>query len=386
MKGDIAKIGVADIVKALCLIGKSGRLNVTAEGSKGAIFLKSGNVIYAEEDELRGEDALYSMAMKSAGRFHYEPVMTLVDRNIHIGSESLFIGLSSQVDRYHYLLTRCPSSDDRLLAKVSDDEGNYDQETRGILRLLSKPLSLRDVLRKSPYTRLRTLEIISKFYINRTIKVVGKSSAIVKEEEVEEEKPSSLEANLKVVSIGEVVQILVLIHRNGHLSALWDDREGDVYIEQGNITFAAVEQLEGLGAIYRLLTWKDGYCKFFADFSPEKRNIQKNIESIFVEGIDVLAKFNKFMDEFPSLNAYVDVISVTGQETISSKEAKILKIVNENETLNDVIKHSPYSDVETLEITAKLYAQRMVGLSKGLRGQKEVDYDKEAEDLLKDLL
>lgn len=191
---------------------------------------------------------------------------------------------------------------------------------------------------------------------------------------------------MKVISIGEVVQILVLIRRNGHLSAIWDDREGDVYVEQGNITFATVEQLEGLGALYRLLTWKDGYCKFFADVSPKTRNIQKNIESVFVEGIDILAKFNKFMDEFPSLNAFVDVIAVTGQETISEKEAKILKIVNENETLNDVIKHSPYSNVETLELTAKLYGQRMIGLSKGLRGQKEVDYDREAEDLLKDLL
>ena len=159
-----------------------------------------------------------------------------------------------------------------------------------------------------------------------------------------------------------------------------------MYIEQGNITFATVESLEGLGAVYRLLTWKDGYCKFFADVAPETQNIQKNIESIFVEGIDILAKFNKFMDEFPSLNAYVDVISVTGQENINDKESMILKIVNQNETLNDVIKHSPYSDVETLEIAAKLYSQRMIGLSKGLRGQKEVDYDKEAEDLLKDLL
>ena len=77
---------------------------------------------------------------------------------------------------------------------------------------------------------------------------------------------------------------------------------------------------------------------------------------------------------------------MTGQENISPKEAKILKLVNELETLNDVIKHSPYSDLETLKIAAKLYNQRMIGLSTGVRGQKEVDYDREAEDLLKDLL
>ena len=384
MKGNLAKIGLADIIKALCLIGKNGRLIVSSGGQKGAVYLKAGNVIYAEDGKLRGEDALYSLVLKSTGLFMFEPVMTLVDRNIHIGSESLFIGLSSQVDRYHYLLSRCPALDDRLLTKNIEDDDQYDEASKKVLGLISKPIVLRDVLRRSPYNQIQTLEIISKFYTDQTIKVTGKSSTIVKEETEEEE--ASLEANLKVISIGEVVQILVLIRRNGRLTAVWDDREGDVFVEQGNITFATVESLEGLGAVYRLLTWKDGQCKFFADVSPEKQNIQKNIESIFVEGIDILAKFNKFMDEFPSLNAYVDVISVTGQETINKKEAQILKLVNQSETLNDVIKHSPFSDVETLEIAVRLYSQRMIGLSKGLRGQKEVDYDREAEELLKDLL
>ncbi|MBD3308191.1 DUF4388 domain-containing protein [candidate division KSB3 bacterium] len=383
MKGNLAAIGGADIVKALCLIGKSGRLTITSEEETGLIYLKSGNVINAEDGNLRGEDALYSLILKDSGQFHYEPAMTLVDQNIHLGSESLFIGLSSQVDRYHYLLARGPKLDDRLRATPLAADAPYDEEARTIARLLSKPLSLRDALKRSPYSRLKTMELVSRLSTDQIITITGKSAPIATDEE---EDAASLEADLKVVSIGEVVQILVLTRRDGRLTAQWDDREGEVYIQHGNLTFASVESLEGLGAVYRLLTWKDGTCQFFANEEPTTQNIRKNIERIFVEGIDILAKFNKFMDEFPSLNAYVDVISVTGQETISPKESKILKIVNEHETLNDVIKHSPYSDVETLEIAAKLYSQRMIGLSKGLRGQKEVDYDKEAEDLLKDLL
>jgi hypothetical protein len=384
LKGDLTRIGIADIIKALSLVGKSGRLRVASSGSVGYIYLKSGIVVHAEERNLQGEDAIYSMALKSSGVFQYDPEMPLVAQNVHIGMESLFIGLSSQVDRYKYLLSRGPKLNDRLSTKVLKDPSQYDQETRTVLRLLTKPLALQDLLKRVPYTRIRTLEIVTQLMARNVIGVAGKSSTIPKEED--ERNEASLEASLKVISIGELVQILVLIGLNGRLTASWDDREGDVYIEHGNISFATVESLEGLGAVYRLLTWKDGYCKFFADEAPKQHNIQKNIESIFVEGIDVLAKFNKFMDEFPSLNAYVDVISVTGQEEISEKEATILKIVNQNETLNDVIKHSPYDDVETLELTAKLYGQRMIGLSKGLRGQQEVDYDKEAEDLLKDLL
>lgn len=384
------------MVKALALIGKSGRLTVSSSGGKGSIYLKSGEVIRAENGKLLGEDALYSLALTSFGSFQYEPEMPLVDRNIHIGMESLFIGLSSKVDRYNYLLSRSPKLDDRLSVKTLKDPGQYGEDIHTILRLLTRPIALRDLFKRSPYDRISTLEIVTRLCTEGVIGVSRKSSTIIKEEEQEGEEEqereeeqeidASLETSLKTLSIGELVQILVLIRCDGRLTAVWDDREGEVYIEQGNITFATVESLEGLGAVYRLLTWKDGYCKFFADVAPETQNIQKNIESIFFEGIDILAKFNKFMDEFPSLDAYVDVIAVTGQENINKKEAKILKIVNQSETLNDVIKHSPYSDVETLEIAAKLYSQRMIGLSKGLRGQKGVDYDKEAEDLLKDLL
>ena len=391
MKGDLAKIGLAEIVKALSLIGKSGRVTVTGEGQRGHIFLKRGMVIAAEEGKLRGENALYSLVLKSSGTFQYTPSLALVDQNIYLPSDSLFISLSSHVDRYHYLLSRGPHLEDRLTFKGAADDPQYDEATRAILQLLAKPTVLRDLLKKSPYDRLKTLEHVSRLCASKVITIAGKTAIVPKEKEDEDEGEeervdASLETNLVAVTIGELVQILVLTHRDGHLTANWDDREGEVYIEHGNITFATVESLEGLGAMYRLLTWKEGYCKFFADIAPQKRNIKKNIESIFVEGIDILAKFNKFMDEFPSLNAFVDVISVTGQENISEKESKILRLVNQHGTLNDVIKHSPFSDVETLEITAKLYGQRMIGLSKGVRGQTEVDYDKEADDLLKDLL
>lgn len=372
------------MIKALSLIGKSGKLILDTDGTKGTVFFRRGNVIAAATGKLSGEDALYAMALWTSGTFTYDPVMTLVEQSIRTGSESLFIGLSSRVDRYHYLLSRCPVLDARLGVEESlfiRHSDQYSAEQRKILDIVAKRLTFREVLNKFPYNKLETLETFGQLYADNVIKVIGKASQPVQEEVV-----PSLEANLKVVNIGEVAQILVLIKRNGKLTAEWDDREGEVYIQNGNITFATVESLEGEGAVYRLLTWKDGDCQFFAELTPEHQNVDKNIESIFFEGMDILAEFNKFMDEFPSLNAFVDVISVTGQENISPKESTILKLVNQNETLKDVIKHSPYSDLETLKITAKLYAQRMIGLSKGLRGQQEVDYDKEAEELLKDLL
>lgn len=382
MRGNLAEIGFADMVKALSLIGKSGKLTLTSEGKEGIIYLRRGNVIYAEVGEIRGEEALYALALWTLGSFTYNPETTLVDPNIQAGSESLFIGLASRVDRYNYLLRRCPPLDARLGVEALKSADKYTAAQRKLLALIGKRGAMQEVMNKSPYDKLKTLEMIAQFYADKTITVTGKASKPIKEGD----PAPSLETNLKIVNIGEVAQILVLIKRNGKLTAVWDDREGEVYIQHGNITYATVESLQGEGAVYRLLTWKDGYCKFFAEMTPETQNVNKNIESIFFEGMDILTEFNKFMDEFPSLNAYVDVISVTGQENISPKEAKILKLVNENETLNDVIKHSPYSDLETLKIAAKLYAQRMIGLSKGAQGQTGVDYDKEAEDLLKDLL
>ncbi len=382
MKGSLAEIGIADIVKAFSLIGKSGKLILKSHKVKGTVYLRQGRVIAAEAGTIQGEDALYAMALWTSGRFAYDPVMTLVEQNIHSGAESLFIGLSSKVDRYHYLLSRCPALDARLdLAESFESSEQHDAVLKKLIGIIRQKPLLVEVLDAFPYDKLTPLEEIVRLYTGHKISVIGKAS-----QPVEEDDAPSLEADVKQVNIGEIAQILVLIKRNGKLTATWDDREGEVFIQNGNITYATVESLEGEGAVYRLLTWKDGYCKFYANIAPEKQNVDKDIESIFFEGIDILAEFNKFMDEFPSLNAYIDVISVTGQETITPDEAAILKLVNQNETLKDVIKHSPFSDLETLKLTAKLYNQRMIGLSKGLRGQREVDYDKEAEELLKDLL
>jgi hypothetical protein len=382
LKGNLTEIGIADIVKAFSLIGKSGKLFLKSNGEKGTIFLRQGRLIAAEAGTIQGEDALYAMSLWTSGRFTYDPVMTLVEQNIHVGAESLFIGLSSKVDRYHYLLSRCPALDARLdLSESLEGSEQQDAEQQKLFAIIARKPLMVEVLDMFPYDKLTPLEHISRLYTSRKIVVIGKAS-----HPIAEENAPSLEADVKQVNIGEVAQILVLMKRNGKLTAVWDDREGEVFIQNGNITYATVESLEGEGAVYRLLTWKDGYCKFFADIAPETQNVDKNIESIFFEGIDILAEFNKFMDEFPSLNAYIDVISVTGQETITPDESTILKLVNQNETLKDVIKHSPFSDLETLKLTAKLYNQRMIGLSKGLRGQREVDYDKEAEELLKDLL
>jgi hypothetical protein len=382
VKGKLAEVGIADIVKAFSLIGKSGKLIVKSNTAKGTVFLRQGRVFAAEAGAMRGEDALYAMSLWTSGEFQYDSVMTLVEQNIHAGTESLFIGLSSKVDRYHYLLSRCPPLNARLeLSETLERSAQQDAETNKLYALLRRKPLIEDVLEAFPYDKLTPLDQLARLYTSRQLTVIE----TVPPPAAAEQTPA-LEANVKQVNIGELAQILVLIKRNGRLTAVWDDREGEVFIQHGNITYAAVESLEGEGAVYRLLTWKDGYCKFFANLAPAKPNVDKNIESIFFEGIDVLAEFNKFMDEFPSLNAYIDVISVTGQETITSDEATILKLVNQNETLKDVIKHSPFSDLETLKLTARLYNQRMIGLSKGARGQREVDYDKEAEDLLKDLL
>ena len=84
----------------------------------GQVVLSSWRVklleAIAETGSIGGEEALYAMSLWTFGQFRYDPVMTLVEQNIHSGAESLFIGLSSKVDRYHYLLSRCPSLHSRL--------------------------------------------------------------------------------------------------------------------------------------------------------------------------------------------------------------------------------------------------------------------------------
>ncbi|HWP47096.1 MAG TPA: DUF4388 domain-containing protein [Candidatus Limnocylindrales bacterium] len=382
-KGCLEKIRIDEILRGLSLMGKSGKLLVTYGERKGFLYFTQGHVVHAVTGNLKGEKAVYRLLLWHKGQFLFDPQTILIEQNIHTPTETLLIECSRRLDQYKHLLTQLPSLETRIETLSLSQLKSLNSQEMKILSIANRQPTLLRLIETCPLDDGITLQIVARFYKQKVIGPVEEEEEEATQAIPSPEPTAALEGNLKEINIGEVIQILVLSRKEGRLLVAWEDRKGEVYIQNGNITYATVERLKGESAVYRLLTWREGKFRFDTGVTLKGRNVQKSLESIFFEGLDILEEYKRFMEQFPSLTAYVEVISVTGQEKITPDEAKILKVVNESDTLQDIIHHSPFEDLKTLKILSKLYSDRIIGISKGAPDKKSqsVNYDQIADDL-----
>jgi len=73
LSGDLAEMGLIDIIQVLDASRKSGILKVKSADKEGAICFTDGRMLDATVADLRGEEAVYSLLECEEGSFWFEP-------------------------------------------------------------------------------------------------------------------------------------------------------------------------------------------------------------------------------------------------------------------------------------------------------------------------
>jgi DNA-binding response OmpR family regulator len=189
--------------------------------------------------------------------------------------------------------------------------------------------------------------------------------------------------DLEKMSIGEVVQTIALTKKNGRLVVTSGNRRGEIYFRDAIVTYADVDWKKGEEAVYRLLSWKEGQFRFEVGASPTTKNVQKTAEGLLMEGMRRLDEYNRLLGYFPSPDTRMEALSIPDSD-LNSEELQVLNYVNQYTTLMDVIDHSKFGDLKTLQILIKLHSSNIIGMkSDQAAGQKEeaMNYEQLAEDL-----
>ncbi len=73
LKGSLSSINLADIIQLVSNSKQTGRFVLSrSSGQKGAIYLKTGEIVHAEVDEYKGEDAIFTVISWDDGEFVFE--------------------------------------------------------------------------------------------------------------------------------------------------------------------------------------------------------------------------------------------------------------------------------------------------------------------------
>jgi hypothetical protein len=112
LSGSLTSINLADIIQLVSNSKQTGRFVLTRNtGQKGAIYLKGGEIVHAEVEEFKGEDAMFTLISWSEGEFVFEEGTFETRTSIQRPITSLLMEAARRIDEWKLLRKKIGSID-----------------------------------------------------------------------------------------------------------------------------------------------------------------------------------------------------------------------------------------------------------------------------------
>ena len=110
-QGSISELPVPDIIQLVSVSGKTGLFMLVRGGERGFIYLRNGRIVHAELGNLRGEEAVYALAIWSTGDFQFTPGKETESVTIDKTNTSLLMEAARRLDEWKVLARKVPGVD-----------------------------------------------------------------------------------------------------------------------------------------------------------------------------------------------------------------------------------------------------------------------------------
>jgi hypothetical protein len=127
LQGSLSELPLPDVIQLVSVSGKTGAFDIQSSEAEGRIFLRSGQIVDAVVGQLRGDSAVYEMAMWSQGTFSFKPGEESEQVTIQMSNASLMMEAARRLDEWRVLSRKIPSLD--LVPYFTSRDGGGDQVT-----------------------------------------------------------------------------------------------------------------------------------------------------------------------------------------------------------------------------------------------------------------
>ena len=165
LQGSLKHLHLADVIQLISVSGKTGMFHLKKEDHVGQIYLKDGNIVHAEVDEIKGEEAVYELAIWSEGEFNFEPDVEPSIRTISKTNTNLLMEAARRLDEWRVLSKKIPSLDliPEFVVDQNQDRGQIQLTTSEWL-ILSKINGKQDIRTISKNCNLAVFDVSKVLY------------------------------------------------------------------------------------------------------------------------------------------------------------------------------------------------------------------------------
>jgi DNA-binding response OmpR family regulator len=206
--------------------------------------------------------------------------------------------------------------------------------------------------------RIKSMEIgvddfISKpFYVEEVVaRIENIFNEINQFEDSQLSSGKGFSGYLHEMNLIDLIQTLEVGQKSAIIKLSFSNYVGKVYIRKGEIVDARFLDLPSEEALYKLFLWTEG--SYEVEFANEDypRTLNQPTEKLLSEGMKRNARWDQITKNLPPLNTIIAVNKISYQENnISNDEKQIIRSINKQSQIYDIITKSPLDDIKSLEI------------------------------------
>jgi hypothetical protein len=178
----------------------------------------------------------------------------------------------------------------------------------------------------------------------------------------------AFQGSLEDLPLPDIVQLVAVSGKTGVFHLRTSDREGRIFLSEGQIVDAAVGRLRGEEAVYELSTWSDGEFRFTASEPPTERTIDKSNTNLLMEAARRMDEWKILAKRIPS-TSHVPVFVDKGVNTSVSftpQEWAIVCRIDGRRSIEEIALHVRQSPFETCKHLYGLLTSGLVELKEDL--------------------
>lgn len=157
------------------------------------------------------------------------------------------------------------------------------------------------------------------------------------------------------INLIELLQILEIGKKSGIIEIQFDDMEGLVYMNEGEVYDAALESLESEKALFRMFTWNDGSFQVEMQKVEQAKAIKTSTQNLIQRGLIMRDRWERLTRVLPPMQATIKRVQKIPSGHFSTDEKSLLDLVKNDIRILDLIERSPLDDLKTLTLVVKLF-------------------------------
>ena len=139
VSGSLADLQFAEAMQLILTYGKTGVMHLIDGSSTARVYVMEGQqVVHAEVEDLRGEEAFYKLAFWKAGKFRFQVGEEPENRTITASGTNLLIEATRRLDEWNMFSSKIPSFDVTASIRLT-------RKDWGILRLADGQRSITQI-------------------------------------------------------------------------------------------------------------------------------------------------------------------------------------------------------------------------------------------------